>query len=167
MLGTRQRQRLGFQPTGGSRTATVAPERPAAGASSTNEEHEDPVAPRQGVLRLHGGPRSRPQVAWTEDVVDNEGAGRKKSKICCIYHKPRAFDESSSESSDPSSDEDSDRKCQHNHAQSRRNVPIGGAGGGGGGGGGEAKEKDAAPADKNAYEATPKDKGKGKAAGKQ
>jgi len=36
-----------------------------------------------GVLRLRGGHRtirSRPRVAWDEDVVDNEGCGRKKSK---------------------------------------------------------------------------------------
>lgn len=37
-------------------------------------------------------------VVWTEDTVDNEFLGKKSSKKCCIYHKPRAFDESSSES---------------------------------------------------------------------
>ncbi|GMK55227.1 hypothetical protein CspeluHIS016_0202830 [Cutaneotrichosporon spelunceum] len=51
-----------------------------------------------GVLRLRGGPGRRQRVVWTSDTVDNEGMGKKKSKICCIYHKPRAFDESSSES---------------------------------------------------------------------
>ncbi|KAI5119650.1 hypothetical protein M0805_009011 [Coniferiporia weirii] len=67
------------------------------------------VAHVQGVLRLRGAPRSTPRVAWTDDVVDNEGLDKKKSKICCIYHKPRRFDESSSESSDSSgSDVDSD-----------------------------------------------------------
>ncbi|CCI74102.1 ECU05_0185 [Encephalitozoon cuniculi GB-M1] len=24
-------------------------------------------------------------VTWTEETVDNEGLGKKKSKICCIY----------------------------------------------------------------------------------
>lgn len=24
-------------------------------------------------------------VTWTEETVDNEGMGRKKSNICCIY----------------------------------------------------------------------------------
>ena len=33
-----------------------------------------------GTLHLHGGPRNRPRVVWNEDVVDNEGLGRKKSK---------------------------------------------------------------------------------------
>jgi len=51
------------------------------------------------------------RVTWSEDVVDNEGLGRKSSKVCCIYHKPREFGESSSESSSSSSsgsDNDSD-----------------------------------------------------------
>ena len=44
-----------------------------------------------------------------EAVVDNEGMGRKSSKRCCIFHKQRAFGESSTDSSDydsDSSDED-------------------------------------------------------------
>lgn len=115
-------------------------------------EHAPPSAHR-------GRPADR-RVVWTEDTVDNEGLGRKKSKsmclrsahlifalgclllpgwlalarvrvwtpvltilpppllpiwtpcaVCCIYHKPREFDESSSESSDsdsPESDSDLD-----------------------------------------------------------
>ena len=41
-------------------------------------------------------------------VFDNEGLGRKSSKRCCIFHKQRAFGESSTESSDEDSDYDSD-----------------------------------------------------------
>ncbi|KAF9066950.1 phosphatase inhibitor-domain-containing protein [Rhodocollybia butyracea] len=41
--------------------------------------------------------KPRKSVLWREDVVDNEGAGKKSSKICCIYHQPKAFDESSDE----------------------------------------------------------------------
>ena len=61
--------------------------------------------------------RSRQRVVWTEDTVDNEGCGKKKSKstciathisVCCIYHKKRAFDESSSESSASSDGDDSE-----------------------------------------------------------
>lgn len=48
---------------------------------------------------------SRPAVRWTEDVIDNEHLNRKKSKVCCIFHKNRAFGESSSESSSSSSSE--------------------------------------------------------------
>lgn len=45
------------------------------------------------------------RIQWAEDVVDNEGMGKKKSKVCCIYHAPKGIDESSDESS---SDSDSD-----------------------------------------------------------
>ncbi|KAI9348683.1 phosphatase inhibitor-domain-containing protein [Obelidium mucronatum] len=46
------------------------------------------------------------RVVWDEKVVDNEWLGRKSSKICCIYHKPKKrFDESSDES-DSSEDGD-------------------------------------------------------------
>jgi protein phosphatase 1 regulatory subunit 11 len=75
------------------------------------------------VLNLQGGGndvrrkrKAGQRVVWKEDVIDNEGAGKKKSKslshisftparlltlciVCCIYHKPRRFDESSDESS--------------------------------------------------------------------
>ncbi|KAI5630664.1 coA-transferase family III domain-containing protein [Phthorimaea operculella] len=50
-------------------------------------------------------PAERKRVVWTEDTVDNENMNKKKSKCCCIYEKPRKFDESSSES-------DSD-ECEH------------------------------------------------------
>jgi hypothetical protein len=39
-----------------------------------------------------------------QDVIDNEGMGRKSSKRCCIFHKPRPFGESSTDSSDYDSD---------------------------------------------------------------
>ncbi len=42
--------------------------------------------------------RSKKNVQWGDDVVDNESLGRKKSKKCCIFHKRRRFGESSSES---------------------------------------------------------------------
>merc|ERR1711879_603551 len=53
------------------------------------------------ILKLQ---RKRPdpnhRVHWTNDTVDNEGLGRKKSKKCCIFHKKREWDESDSESSE-------------------------------------------------------------------
>jgi len=170
---TRQRQQT---PSDGSRTltATIAPEQPAAGPSNINEQAEGEGEGGRlpgGVLKLRGGPRSRVQVAWTDDVVDNEGAGRKKSKICCIYRKPRAFDESSDESDSDGSDSDDpqhhDADCDndhgHHHSHSRRNVPIERTGGGGDGVAAVAVVKSLGPGDKNAYEAAPqKGKGKGK-----
>ena len=68
----------------GSHTALVV-QNPAEqrDASSTLTELSSGaalVAPPAGTLRLRGGPRNGPRVAWDEAVVDNEGLGRKKSK---------------------------------------------------------------------------------------
>ena len=49
----------------------------------------------------------RPPSFRDDDVVDNEGMGRKSSKRCCIFHKQRAFGESSTDSSDYDSDDQS------------------------------------------------------------
>ena len=45
-----------------------------------------------------------------EGVIDNEGLGRKSSKRCCIFHKQRAFGESSTDSSDYDSSGSDDGK---------------------------------------------------------
>ena len=63
-------------------------------------------------VRLTGGTGSeetapRPRVQFTDETVDNEHLGRKKSKKCCIYHRPRAFDETDSDESD---DENTNRR---------------------------------------------------------
>jgi len=108
----------------GSRTLTVE-------RAGTSESHDsDPSAAVVGRLHLQGhrvepsehehtqgARRHRSRVVWSEDTVDNEGMGKKKSKstyclllihtVCCIFHKQRAFDESSSESSVGSDDESS------------------------------------------------------------
>lgn len=52
--------------------------------------------------------RAPPSVRWDESIVDNEGLGRKSSKRCCIFHKQRAFGESSTDSSDVESGDDDD-----------------------------------------------------------
>ena len=114
--------------TGASRTITLT------GTGTPEAQPGEDV----GILRLRADENgaqagsSRPRrVVWTEETVDNEGLGRKKSKskhhlplpppvsalkeqqltvnlcektVCCIYHKPKAFDESSDESSSSSSD---------------------------------------------------------------
>ena len=37
-------------------------------------------------------------VKWDENTaIDNEHMGKKSSKVCCIYHKPKQFGESDSE----------------------------------------------------------------------
>ena len=66
----------------GTPTAQVAHAQP--GGSQTQTATVEPAVPAsapQGVLRLRGAPaRNAPRVTWTEDVVDNEGCGKKKSK---------------------------------------------------------------------------------------
>ena len=131
----------------GSRTIVVAQDEVQSG----EEDHSQVV----GNIRLRGArPRSTQRVVWDEDVVDNEGCGKKSSKICCIYNKPRAFDESSSEedSSDEGSDSDAS-SCSghggagHRHAKKKpKKVP-----------------KDAGEHEPNAYEKQPSNKGKGRA----
>lgn len=98
-------------PSAGSQTLTV------------NDAHDSrSVSPDPLVLRLRGertpettttatveeeNGRNRRRIQWAEDVIDNEGLGRKRSKVCCIFHKTREVGESSSED-DSSSSSDSD-----------------------------------------------------------
>lgn len=103
-------------------------EKPAVSQTTTEPEQTETERPT-AVLRLRGAHTSDGRsVQWAEDVVDNEGLGRKSSKgmalllpqlqfrritnlrpVCCIYHRPKAVDESSDESSSSdSSGSDSD-----------------------------------------------------------
>lgn len=51
-------------------------------------------------------------------MADNEGMGRKSSKRCCIFHKQRAFGESSTDS-----DYDSDRSgSSQNGGKGKRKI---------------------------------------------
>ncbi|CAE6519450.1 unnamed protein product [Rhizoctonia solani] len=100
-------------PGDGSRTITVRDSQPIPESNNPNGGSSN------GILKLRGGPRSRPRVMWDADVVDNEGCGRKKSKICCIYHKPKRFDESSSESSGDESDSSCGSNDSRKHAHKR------------------------------------------------
>ncbi|KAJ3569926.1 hypothetical protein NP233_g4736 [Leucocoprinus birnbaumii] len=140
----------------GSRTITITADPTNEGATSDNQGNDSSAG---AVLRLRGATNPGPRVAWDEDVVDNEHMGKKKSKICCIYHKPRRFDESSS---DESSSDESDSSCggeghnhdhrrrmhRHNHRQKPRDRDVDG-------------ECDSEP-ETNAYERQPQKKGKGK-----
>lgn len=66
-------------PTDGSRTIVVHDSQPRED-SGNGDDASGGGRPNDGILRLRGGPRNRPRVAWTEDVIDNEGMGKKKSK---------------------------------------------------------------------------------------
>ncbi|CAJ0960486.1 unnamed protein product, partial [Mesorhabditis belari] len=80
------------------------------------------------VLRLNDpGPSTQEatdqnhHVRWATDTVDNEGMGKKKSKCCCIYKKPKKWDESDTES-------DSDNETEHcrGHVEKRSGGGCGG-----------------------------------------
>ena len=85
-MATTRRAPQTSAPGDGSRTVTITAANPeeAEADSQPGPSTTEPQPPLRSVLKLRGGPRSRPQVQWTEDVVDNEGAGRKKSKSACI-----------------------------------------------------------------------------------
>ncbi|KAL4801245.1 phosphatase inhibitor-domain-containing protein [Aspergillus unguis] len=118
-----------------SRQITSQNSTPSSRVSSASRVQED-TSRVTGTLRLRaeGDVSSNRDetparhIRWSEDVVDNEGMGKKSSKVCCIYHKTRPVGESSSESesSDSSSSDSEDdgdaenqnarRGCRnHNH----------------------------------------------------
>lgn len=156
----------------GSATQTITPEDTASSRSPS----PDPLILRlRGDHDASGGPSTAPRrrITWAEDVVDNEGLGRKSSKVCCIYHKTREFGESSSEddSSSDSSDSDSDaggssdspddggarmssnrRGRKHDHGHSHKHGDDCEHGGHGKSGGKGTKRKPSP----NAYEKMPK-----------
>ncbi|KAE8714750.1 Stabilizer of iron transporter SufD / Polynucleotidyl transferase isoform 1 [Hibiscus syriacus] len=70
----------------------------SSGVSSSSQPQE------AHVLKLR--PRKK-KVTWKEGTVDNEFMNKKSSKICCIYHKEKPFDE------DDSDDEGHDHHHQH------------------------------------------------------
>ncbi|KAI0351764.1 hypothetical protein OH77DRAFT_1364511, partial [Trametes cingulata] len=161
-MSTRQMRRPGTSaPSDGSRTITIQDNQPRE-----EDSHSEAESSAVGTLRLRGAPRNRQRVVWREDVVDNEGAGKKKSKICCIYHRPKRFDESSSDESSDDSDSSCDsrtpRRCRgHDHDHDDH------ANGTGHGmatrdsqGGGVVHELDSDSDDVNAYERMPRRKPK-------
>ncbi|GAA5872275.1 hypothetical protein JCM16303_001038 [Sporobolomyces ruberrimus] len=99
----------------GSRTLTVtsSPAQPDASSSASS-------TPSDGVLRLRGSGMPGNRVQWTDETIDNEGLNRKKSKICCIYHKPKEFDESSDESSTDGEDSDGSADSRQERPQRTR-----------------------------------------------
>lgn len=149
----------------------------------TNSTNSDDLLP-SATLRLRAdhnaqdrpSPRQQQQPAaepsrrirWSEDVIDNEGMGKKSSKVCCIYHAPREPGDSDSES-DSSSDDDSGSDSEPDLSRAQ---PAGGRNGrrrgrhahGGGGSGDKGKGKERPPSP-NAYERQPKNGHKHKQAG--
>jgi protein phosphatase 1 regulatory subunit 11 len=70
-------------PSHGSRTLTISDAQPReeGGPSRDAGSGAGPSDPGViGSLNLRGGEGGGRRVMWTDDTVDNEGAGRKKSK---------------------------------------------------------------------------------------
>lgn len=71
------------------------------GAVTVVECEEERTSQEPPAVRLKlRKPKSDKKVKWDADTVDNEHMNKRKSKCCCIYKKPKAFDESSSSESD-------------------------------------------------------------------
>ncbi|KAL2071273.1 hypothetical protein VTL71DRAFT_12508 [Oculimacula yallundae] len=167
-MATTSRAPLGLQ----SQTLQSA-RQPTTTTATATQTQTQTQTPTQAILHLRGAPldsergSSRRRIQWAEDVVDNEGLGRKKSKVCCIYHAPKEFGESSDESSS-SSESDSDESGDDGQARMVGGGKKGKGGGEGcghghghkhGKGKGEGGERKRSP---NAYERIPKVKGAAK-----
>ncbi|KAF7686341.1 E3 ubiquitin-protein ligase PPP1R11 [Silurus meridionalis] len=75
--------------------------------------------------------KTEKKVEWSSDTVDNEHMGRRSSKCCCIYEKPRQFGESSSESEGEDEEGCGSAHCilGHGKGQGQRGSDGGGSGG--------------------------------------
>lgn len=66
---------------------------------------------------------ARKQVSWTQETVDNEYLGKKKSKCCCVYVKPKRFGESDTESEGEGSGGDDCKNCSgHTKSDPNKNA---------------------------------------------
>ncbi|KAF2665635.1 hypothetical protein BT63DRAFT_482557 [Microthyrium microscopicum] len=97
--------------------------RPGTTATTTQTHTETQPQQTRPILVLRAEGATTRHIQWAEDVVDNEGMGKKSSKVCCIYHKPHAAGESSGDDSD-SSDSDSNLDSEPDNSRAR---PAGGA----------------------------------------
>lgn len=103
----------------------------AADEATDTEQKEPPSESKAEATPSTSGKKARKSIVWADDVVDNEHLGKKSSKICCIFHKQKRWDESDSESS--SSDDGEEKKdaehqqkqtskhCTHQHADANSN----------------------------------------------
>ncbi|KAJ7846908.1 hypothetical protein B0H13DRAFT_2092437 [Mycena leptocephala] len=141
-------------PGDGSRTMTITDAAPREddGAPSGSASEPAPV----GALHLRGGTGGRGsglhgmRMWWITRAAE---------EICCIYHKPKAFDESSdedssssdSDSSDSSYDERMRARRAHAPAIAQRDPQVS-----------TVTELEDVRSEPNAYEMVPSGKGKGK-----
>lgn len=91
----------------------------AVATATVVNQTEAPKAEQAPTLKLRKPETERKTIKWSEDTIDNEGQGKKSSKCCCVYRKPRMFGESSSEDSD-SEDEDKCKGPKDYHKKSKK-----------------------------------------------
>ncbi|KAF6069627.1 Protein phosphatase inhibitor family protein [Candida albicans] len=88
--------------------------------SSSNQQPPQQEQQQETTSTKKKKKKKAPKVRWTEGTVDNEHMNKKKTKICCIFHPQRSFDEeveddkhnhscSSSDESSDSSDNEGDK----------------------------------------------------------
>ena len=138
----------------GSGTATPTGTHGSQTLLQTNSSDSGPATLHLRAAEPAHSSDGRRRIQWAEDVVDNEGMGKKSSKVCCIYHK--AHEPGDSESDDSSSDDSSDSEPDLSRARragGRGRRKGAGDGDGEGAGKGKGKERKASP---NAYERQPK-----------
>ena len=88
-----------------NKTTTTTAMRPAPSSSTSTTVLESLTRQQQQTLTLRLN-RPKKKVSWKEGTVDNEYMQKKSSKICCIFHKEKPFDED---------DSDDDDDCNHDH----------------------------------------------------
>ena len=70
-------------PIHSSRTLTVTQALP----SGIPQDLPPSLLLREGIHTLQGESPVGRSVTWSEDVIDNEDMGRKKSNVCCIFRQ--------------------------------------------------------------------------------
>lgn len=83
---------------------------------------EQPPQVQTATLRL--APRMKKKVSWREDTVDNEHMQKKKSKICCIFHKD---DDCDSDDGDDGEGKGKGKEQDHHHECNHANDGSNGA----------------------------------------
>lgn len=68
--------------------------------TTQSSESQEPSGSQNSVATVRLRSQDKKKVNWKNDTVDNENMNKKSSKCCCIYEKPHAYDESSSDSED-------------------------------------------------------------------
>jgi len=96
-------------------------------SASVTQQQTIPIhLPPTARLILRSEPAEERHIQWAEDVVDNEGMGKKSSKVCCIYHGPHTVDESSDSDDSSSSSSSSDESDGGDNNDRTRPVGVGG-----------------------------------------